>query len=120
VGGLMTVNKRPKDMGDMCLECRESTEWGSGRFVNRVPHDTETEEGYLCPECYANEFAKECDRCGDTIPIDEDISSDQFGLVAFEDGSQFVHAECLTKKELSQTTPSYFGNAPIFSSITKK
>jgi len=41
-----------KDMGNLCLECRKDTSWGSGRFVNRIPCGRETEEGYLCEECY--------------------------------------------------------------------
>ncbi len=40
------------NMGDLCLECRNDTSFGSGRFVNRIPCYRETEEGYLCEECY--------------------------------------------------------------------
>jgi hypothetical protein len=48
-----------KDMGDMCLWCRKSTAFGSGRFVNRIPADTSDpndgltggETGYQCADC---------------------------------------------------------------------
>ncbi len=40
------------EMGDLCLECRKDTSFGSGRFINRIPCYRETEEGYLCEECY--------------------------------------------------------------------
>ena len=39
------------DIGDLCIECRESTAFGSGRFVNRIPADNGEEGGYLCDEC---------------------------------------------------------------------
>ena len=34
-------------MIEICISCVESVEWGSGRFVNRVP----TDDGWLCEEC---------------------------------------------------------------------
>lgn len=43
------------DMGDLCLECRKDTSFGSGKFINRIPCFRETEEGYLCEECYTME-----------------------------------------------------------------
>ena len=45
-----------KDMGDICLECRQDTSWGSGRFVNRIPAGQDFETGYLCAECYEADF----------------------------------------------------------------
>ena len=53
-----TQQEQLKDMGDMCLWCRKSSAFGSGRFVNRIPASTETEEGYQCGECEA-EFSRE-------------------------------------------------------------
>lgn len=40
-----------KDMGNMCLYCRQDTSFGSGRFVNRIPASNETESGWMCPDC---------------------------------------------------------------------
>tara|TARA_S200002703_G_scaffold78528_2_gene67611 strand:+ start:323 stop:484 length:162 start_codon:yes stop_codon:yes gene_type:complete len=48
-----------KDMGDLCLECRQDTSWGSGRFVNRIPAGQDFEIGYLCAECYEVDFKEE-------------------------------------------------------------
>ena len=45
------------DYGDLCLECRQDTSFGSGRFVNRIPAerqdgiDSDKEIGYLCEAC---------------------------------------------------------------------
>ena len=49
------------NIGDYCVECLQSTAFGSGRFVNRIPADRDIEDeegnhlgnrdGYLCPEC---------------------------------------------------------------------
>jgi DNA-directed RNA polymerase subunit RPC12/RpoP len=44
---------------DKCVECGESTAFGSGRFVNRIPAD----EGWLCPDC----LAEVCETCGDDV-----------------------------------------------------
>ena len=56
------------NIGQHCVECREDTSPGSGRFVNRVPGDTSIEygdtiinvDGYWCEEC----LAIECEECG--------------------------------------------------------
>jgi len=48
-----------KDMGDLCLECRQDTAWGSGRFVNRIPAGQDFETGYLCAECYEVDFEED-------------------------------------------------------------
>ena len=63
-----------EDLGDLCLECRKDTSFGSGKFINRIPcsrsdgyvsyddglrkkkslqkhSDYKTEEGYLCDDC---------------------------------------------------------------------
>lgn len=50
-----------KDMGDICLDCRQDTSWGSGRFVNRIPAGQDNENGYLCAECYEADFDEDED-----------------------------------------------------------
>jgi len=50
---------------DNCIECDKPTNFGSGRFVNRVPSD----EGFVCAQC----MMRECDLCGQPIPLDEDV-----------------------------------------------
>ena len=54
-------------MSDNCYECGHSVEWGSGRYVNRVPADPPQDEDlpschvldptgeWLCAECLYNE-----------------------------------------------------------------
>ena len=95
------------DIGDYCVECLQSTAFGTGRFVNRIPADRDVEDeegnylgsrdGYLCPEC--NFW--ECDRCDEKIYCDEDITArDVYGEARdFSDGAYRVHEECLTKEE---------------------
>jgi len=95
-----------------CVRCLYPTAPGYGRFVNRVPGDYELEhddgtieyrDGYHCAWC----LSPECDRCGKTILMDEEIR--RFDLYSeepddlddeFEDGSFNVHAECLTPAEI--------------------
>ena len=43
------------DIGNLCTHCHKDTSFGSGRFVNRIPSETETESGYMCPECQPSE-----------------------------------------------------------------
>ena len=95
------------DIGDYCVECLQSTAFGTGRFVNRIPADRDVEDeegnylgnrdGYLCPEC--NFW--ECDRCDEKIYCDEDITArDVYGEARdFSDGAYRVHEHCLTKEE---------------------
>ena len=95
------------DIGDYCVNCLQSTAFGSGRFVDRLPADRDVEDeegthlgvrnGYLCSEC--NFW--ECDRCDEKIYCDEDITAyDVFGEHKdFSDGAYRVHEECLTKEE---------------------
>lgn len=73
--------------GDRCIYCGEDTKFGSGRFVNRVPagssrdmldekspwYDADSQEeieGVACAEC----MAMPCDKCGELIPMDEDVN----------------------------------------------
>ena len=97
------------DIGDYCVECLQSTAFGTGRFVNRIPADRDVEDekgnylgrrdGYLCPEC--NFW--ECDRCDEKIYCDEDCTPydvyQDHEPVEFSDGAYRVHYECLTDKE---------------------
>ena len=47
------------DIGDNCTHCGKDTSFGTGSFVNRIPSTTDTQEGYMCPDCQA----VECDTC---------------------------------------------------------
>ena len=68
------------DIGDYCVECLQSTAFGTGRFVNRISADRDVEDekgnylgrrdGWLCAECNFTE----CDRCNEKIYCDEDIT----------------------------------------------
>jgi len=95
------------DCGDNCVFCGESTAFGSGRFVNRIGadhHDEETGEhrdGFACSDC----VALDCDRCGEKIDHDEDITAcDVMGFDAdlFADGSYRICESCLTVTERKQ------------------
>jgi len=92
-----------------CVYCEQPTYFGSGNFVNRIPADhdhelpdgtTEYRDGYACAEC----MACDCDRCPESIGLDEDIMVyDVYGhdnlRYEFEDGACCVHLECLTPAE---------------------
>ena len=52
------------NIGDLCCECRNDTSFGSGKFINRIPCFRETEEGYLCEECYTMEPYVELETVG--------------------------------------------------------
>ena len=79
---------------DKCDLCGETTAFGSGRFVNRVP----SSYGWNCAEC----LAIECDRCGEPIPLDEDFRPHYLheDWLEFPDGAQWIHEECVTKDDL--------------------
>jgi len=80
------------DIGNKCVECKQDTSFGSGRFVNRIPAERMDGveslriEGYLCPECQL----EKCDKCGElsdcsgynTMMICEDC--------VYESGTQFL------------------------------
>ena len=97
------------DIEPYCVECLQSTAFGTGRFVNRIPADRDVEDeegnylgnrdGYLCPEC--NFW--ECDRCDEKIYCDEDCTPydvyQDHEPAEFSDGAYRVHYECLTDKE---------------------
>ena len=54
---------------DLCVECKQPTNFGSGRFVNR----TETGNGWLCPDCLHPET---CFFCEKNQPIENEIYCD--------------------------------------------
>ena len=50
------------DIGMLCIECRQDTSFGSGRFVNRIPADNGEEDGYMCAECQFPELCFFCEK----------------------------------------------------------
>lgn len=67
---------------DPCNDCGESTAWGSGNFVNRMSAD----DGWLCAGC----MSRDCDRCEDSIPLDEDY---------YAPNGDNVHYDCMNAEE---------------------
>ena len=86
------------DVGEHCIDCGESVAWGSGNYVNRTPADDGTLAGWKCAGC----MGIECDRCGEMIALDEDITPSMCGLTEFEGGSHFLHGQCLNPDELKR------------------
>ena len=96
----------------LCIHCDQPTDFGSGRFVNRIPGDSaidlpdgtkEYRDGFACSEC----MMRDCERCGKPIPMDEDISpegvyGEDTKRDVFDDGTYCLHEECLTDKEKAQ------------------
>jgi hypothetical protein len=64
---------------DPCVYCGESTAFGFGRFVNRLPVD----DGWGCAECSG--FM--CDECDEQIYLDEDVTD--------KDENGHYHPRCL-------------------------
>ena len=67
------------NIGDYCVECLQSTVFGTGKFVNRISADRDVydgdkyignREGWLCSDCNWHE----CDRCDEKIYCDEDCT----------------------------------------------
>ena len=48
-----------KDLGNLCIDCKEDTSFGSGKFVNRIPADDGEVSGFMCADCQM----VECDSC---------------------------------------------------------
>ena len=48
-----------KDLGNLCIDCKEDTSFGSGKFVNRIPADDGKVSGFMCADCQM----VECDSC---------------------------------------------------------
>tara|TARA_R100000995_G_C3395573_1_gene82477 strand:+ start:295 stop:519 length:225 start_codon:yes stop_codon:yes gene_type:complete len=62
-------------MSQDCIECKRSTHFGSGLFVNRIPADDgEGNEGYMCPECRLIE----CEKCTQKVIEDYEIVNGEF------------------------------------------
>lgn len=64
---------------DLCLECREDTSLGSGRFVNRIPAYNDGEEGWMCEVCQTADECVECDKA----PVFGEVRCEEHGQ-AFE------------------------------------
>ena len=80
---------------DLCLDCKRSTQFGSGLKVNRVPVNWDSSsgdweiEGYICAEC----GFYDCDRCGKRIATDEDVD------IIDKNGEELkVHEDCILLK----------------------
>jgi hypothetical protein len=63
------------DIGNLCIECRKDTSFGSGRFVNRIPASDEEEDGYMCEACQTSD---ECFDCG-KAPVFGDTRCEECG-----------------------------------------
>ena len=87
------------DIGEYCVHCFHSVAPGSGRFVNRIPADVCSGLNYLrlvgCAEC----MILDCDRCGKSIALNEDITPDVSNLDGFSDRADQVCEDCLTNEE---------------------
>jgi len=96
------------NIGDYCVDCLQSTVFGTGKFVNRLPCDRDVydgdkyignRDGWLCSDCNW----QECDRCNEKIYCDEDITPNCVYLdpdiTEFFDGAYRVHYDCLTESE---------------------
>ena len=83
--------------GDRCVFCGDDTSFGSGKFVNRIGADNynyETDttlDGYSCAECQC----RDCDRCDELIPMDEDITLQPDDAI----WEERVHYGCLNESE---------------------
>jgi hypothetical protein len=69
-----------KTVKDPCIWCGESTAFGLGRFVNRIPADRDDEEatidGWACAEC----AGYECAECGEQIYLDAEVRVDHLAV----------------------------------------
>ena len=75
------MDQKIEDIGDNCTHCGKDTSFGSGLFVNRIPSTTETQDGYMCPDCQA----VECDGCGEeTIEYSFADNGDLLCISCFE------------------------------------
>ena len=90
------------DIGDYCVECLQSTAFGTGRFVNRISADRDVidekgnylgrRDGWLCPEC--NWF--ECDRCDEKFMMAMTAHLTMFTKTMSQGHSLMVHIESTT------------------------
>jgi len=51
-----------------CIECKQDTSFGTGKFINRIPADN----GYLCSDCQE----LECDVCHNKV-LDYELEDGQ-------------------------------------------
>jgi len=76
-------------INEICLACDKDTSYGSGKFINRIPHGWCEEEGqgWLCEECQL----VECHKCNDSIIDYECVDGGVICRDCFEDiGSDIV------------------------------
>ena len=59
----MAKIEKLKDLGNLCIDCKEDTSMGSGKFVNRIPADDGKVSGYMCADC---QMVK-CDSCKEKV-----------------------------------------------------
>lgn len=59
---------------DPCVQCGEPTVRQGHLFRYSVNRErTADGSGWLCQECAQEAFGMECEECGQTIPIDEEV-----------------------------------------------
>jgi hypothetical protein len=94
------------DIGQLCIDCGENTSAGSGKWVDRIPADRNTElildggktiqvnvDGYECAECQMIE----CDVCGELTLEYNTISDDYWACIDCHDCNLDDHDECEVK-----------------------
>ena len=60
-------------VGDMCLRCSGDTAFGTEKFINRIPVETQEScdhvkfNGYMCGDC-VSEAEEEWEECSESIP----------------------------------------------------
>ena len=59
----MAKIEKLKDLGNLCIDCKEDTSFGSGKFVNRIPADDGKVSGFMCADCQM----VECDSCKEKV-----------------------------------------------------
>jgi hypothetical protein len=86
-----TTTRPPRDA---CNGCGESTAWGSGNYVNRIPADTSADDGsplggWLCAGCQC----EPCEVCGEAVPWDD---IEEFGAsIRCEQCPEHDHCACI-------------------------
>jgi len=81
------------DIGHNCIGCHEDTQFGSGRFVNRIPAENDEYDGYLCVDCQSDN----CDEC--------DILTHEY---FHDDDGNFLCEDCyMDKLKKGLTSDSY-------------
>jgi len=83
------------DIGHKCIGCHEDTQFGSGKFVNRIPADDEKYSGYLCVDCQS----ENCDECN--------ILTHEY---EYDDDGNFLCDDCYVNKVKMGLTTDKFGD----------